>query len=282
MSNKTQIATLLADNTTGAITPKDVRDALDIVDTEQNLPANVLKADGTVSMDAGYAPTNDGDIATKKYVEKAAPFAVSAESGIITKGQKPLAGGKMPIVEGIVIGTHFRPPAKLAGRGAVVLGGASSAPGEYSFAIGSQVNAVSNNSFIFGANSSTHKPSTVHGNLRFLFLLGADLEGISSIHTQVIIGSLNKRVTDKSFVIGNGHENKTTGADTRENSLEISLGGIVNLPQTTIAEVAKDPKNAATVEYVKSLVNKGLPAHPTADGEYKLKVAAGVATWVKI
>ena len=65
MSNKTQIATLLADNTTGAITPKDARDALDIVDTEQNLPANVLKSDGSVPMAAGYVPKKDQDVMTK-------------------------------------------------------------------------------------------------------------------------------------------------------------------------------------------------------------------------
>jgi len=33
---------------------------------------------------------------------------------------------------------------------------------------------------------------------------------------------------------------------------------------------------------VKHLITKAMPPHPKADGEYKLKVAAGVATWVTV
>jgi len=58
MSNKTQIATLLADNTTGAISPKDVRDAFDLV----------VMTDGS-PMAAGYSPKNAQDVANKKYVD---------------------------------------------------------------------------------------------------------------------------------------------------------------------------------------------------------------------
>ena len=141
------------------------------------------------------------------------------------------------------------------------------AMGYSSVAIGSGCNAEKNGSMAFGDDVTVSANNAI--------AIGKNV--IATVDESIVLGKNNATVTDSKLVLIVGAGEQPSPSQLK-NAIEVYSDKAVKLPGFTAAEVAKDPKNAATVEYVKSIV----PAHPTADGEYKLKVAAGVATWVKI
>jgi len=394
MSNKTQIATLLADNTTGAITPKDVRDAFDLVDTEQNLPTGVLKSDGTVPMSASYVPTKAKDLMTKeasfvvehrgagysdgdtvawsasdgkwkntpsifvthtskqykwKPIDMTTPpdfntdpnivaddelgYGANAQMSFLMMKTATMAADPELVKAGLVGSFTLESTGKVA----VVHIDKQQTVGAYTMVI---ISLTTTSLFVAGdlvdiaysvstlldkglvkegngymlANEVSKHSTPGNSSIDLSLISGTPLpadigaDGSSTVaigvnvHAKgdqsIVIGAGSKATGGRGVAIGTNvqisevgavnvggvFEYSPTAGITLEatHPIKISKAGVIKTEGATIALVAAGSKNVATVEYIKSVVPKGIPDMPTADGEYKLKVAAGVATWVTI
>jgi len=195
-----------------------------------------------------------------------------------------------------------------SGVGAVSAGWLTEATGDYSIAVGSSCHAGGNRSQAFGggttaSGSASHaegagcqatnycahaegKNTTASGDY------GSHAEGYSTIasgdhaHAE---GYVTIALNDSSHAAGK--YNTGTSTDTihetgigandsnRKNAFEIYIDGTLTAPEATNTLIeARGNRTLITKEYIDIRV----PELPTTDGDYKLNIASGVATWVAI
>jgi len=287
MSNKTQIATLLADNTTGAITPKDVRDALDIVDITDDVSTRIDSLKKHVILKPGVTPfvpsaleqklatklINDGNTLQPDHVAYVSAglsggvgvWSASNARYLINPnhGSGPTASRHASIMS---FNVYLIKDGKPYANKAVTLKAVVKTKAGWA-------NITS------GASSNLYKGTATNADgmttVSFDWFLGfSDMDAFMDNGYPLIFGITADGITaaDKVSVA---------------HVFGYALGGYAKDLPAMHQEV--DPKTPHLEGKTPILHSAGHatyvtmpPPVPTADGEYKLKVAAGVATWAKI
>ena len=277
MSNKTEIAALINDNTAGEVSAKDLRDAFDKVDPEQQTPVVGAKGD---KGDAGPAGAVGGK-GPKGDTGAVGPTGPKGADGI----SAPTGATKSFIHHGtetpdIAIGSD----------------------GDIYFEYVDSINVIAKDVPLSGYGSFGKATDSVN-NMSFAFNMPKDLTKVlhyKSSTTSTEITNLLKRISTAKLIkitIGAKVYNvpitfisaaqqlvefKVDLANAKQDfkdAIAAATAGNTLTSEISIGSGAYDQFQKVGGKWIE---HKALPIEPTADGDYKLHIAGGIATWVTI